>query len=48
MFIRASGQSIQVAPFWLDGQEAPAETSLAVTLGSGETKEGVSLQIQRD
>jgi hypothetical protein len=47
-FIRAGEQYIQVAPFWLDAAQAPAGTSQTVMLAPGQTKEGVSLQAQRD
>ena len=47
-FIRPGEQYIQVAPFWLDAKQAPAGTSRAVKLEPGQTKEGVSLQAQRD
>jgi hypothetical protein len=45
-FIRPGEQYIQVAPFWLDAQQAPSGTSQTVTLQPGETKDGVNFQFQ--
>jgi BlaR1 peptidase M56/Carboxypeptidase regulatory-like domain len=42
-FIRAGQQHIQVYPFWLDAEQAPAGTNRTLTLAEGETREGVNL-----
>jgi hypothetical protein len=42
-FIRPGEHFIQVAPFWLDARQAPAETTRSMTLSEGETKAGVEL-----
>jgi hypothetical protein len=42
-FIRAGEQHIQVAPFWLDAEQAPSGTSRTMTLQEGETRSGVEL-----
>jgi beta-lactamase regulating signal transducer with metallopeptidase domain/protocatechuate 3,4-dioxygenase beta subunit len=43
-FVRAGEQFIQVAPFWINAQDAPEGTGQTVTLGPGETKEGLVLR----
>ena len=42
-FIRAGEQHIQVAPFWLDAEQAPAGTSRKMALAEGETRADVEL-----
>ena len=42
-FIRPAEQWIQVAPFWLRGSDAPADTSRTLTLKEGQEVEGVTL-----
>jgi protocatechuate 3,4-dioxygenase beta subunit len=44
-FIRGGEQFIQVAPFWIDGRQAPDGTSRTVNLAPGETKGGVDFQL---
>jgi protocatechuate 3,4-dioxygenase beta subunit len=47
-FIRAGRQHIQVSPFWLDAEQAPAGTSRTLTLAEGETQVGVALTASPD
>ena len=42
-FMRPGEQYIQVAPFNFDPAQAPAGTTVTLTLEAGETKEGVEL-----
>ena len=47
-FVRAGEQFIQVAPFWLDANEAPDGTSVRVDLEPGQVKQGVDLKTAPD
>jgi hypothetical protein len=42
-FIRPGKHYIQVAPFWLDAEEAPQGTSQIVTVPAGQTMGGIEL-----
>ena len=43
-FVRAGDQHIQVAPFWLEADQAPAGTSKLMTLSEGKAEEGIELK----
>jgi protocatechuate 3,4-dioxygenase beta subunit len=46
-FVRPGEHFIQVAPFWLDAEQAPNGTSNTLTLKQGETQEGVDFKIPK-
>lgn len=45
-YVRSGRQFIQVAPFWLPANDAPAGTSQELKLEPGESKEEINFQIQ--
>ena len=42
-FVRPTEQFIQVAPFWLDAEQAPKNSTVKMTLEAGQTKDGIEL-----
>ena len=42
-FVRPAEQWVQVAPFWLNGRDAPADSSRTLTLKEGQVVENVTL-----
>ena len=42
-FVRPAGQFVQVYPFWMDAEQAPAGTSKTLELKPGEVVEGIKL-----
>jgi RNA polymerase sigma factor (sigma-70 family) len=47
-FVRPAEQWVQVAPFWLHGSDAPADTSRTITLKAGQVVEDVTLTAAED
>jgi hypothetical protein len=47
-FVRPGKQLIQVAPFWLDPEEAPAGTSQTVNVDAGEVRTDVDLKVPKE
>lgn len=45
-FLRPAEQSIQVAPFWIDPTQAPLGSYVTLTLGPGESRDGVDFEVQ--